>query len=87
MVFETVTINRSEMNPYQRRGAARIVVLSTFKKLVRSMVFRLFLADRIRFVVGLVGLFAVLMAFRLPMGPPAEFARRPRFVLALFLSV
>jgi hypothetical protein len=72
MVFETVTINRSEMNPYQRRGGTRILLLSTFKKLVRSMVSRLFFVERIRFAVGPVGLFAVLMAFRLPMGPPAE---------------
>ena len=34
---------------------------------IRSMVSRWIFADRIRFVVGLVGLFAVLKAFRLPM--------------------
>jgi hypothetical protein len=35
---------------------------------IRSMVSRWIFADRVRFVVGLVGLFAVLKAFRLPMG-------------------
>lgn len=39
---------------------------------IRSMVSRWVFADRVRFVVGLVGLFAVLQAFRLPMGPPAK---------------
>ncbi len=39
---------------------------------IRSMVSRWVFADGIRFVVGLVGLFAVLQAFRLPMKPPAE---------------
>ena len=39
---------------------------------IRSMVSRWIFADRIRFVVGLVGLFAVLQAFRLPMSSPPK---------------
>jgi Domain of unknown function (DUF1772) len=39
---------------------------------IRSMVSRWIFADRIRFVVGLVGLFAVLQAFRLPMVPSVK---------------
>jgi hypothetical protein len=39
---------------------------------IRSMVSRWVFADQIRFVIGLVGLFAVLQAFRLPMRPPPE---------------
>ena len=38
MVFQTVMINRSAMNLYQRGGGTRILVLNTFKKFVRSMV-------------------------------------------------
>ncbi len=72
MVFQTVMINRSAMNLYQRGGGTRILVLNTFKKFVRSMVSNSVFADGISFVVGLVGLLAVWMAFRLPMGPPAE---------------
>jgi Domain of unknown function (DUF1772) len=39
---------------------------------IRSMVARWIFADRLRFVIGLVGLFAVLQAFRLPMRPSPE---------------
>ena len=39
---------------------------------VRSMAERWVIADRFRFVVGLVGLFAVLQAFRLPMRTSAD---------------
>jgi cell division septal protein FtsQ len=39
---------------------------------IRSMAERWVFADRFRFVVGLVGLFAVLQAFRLPMRPSAD---------------
>ena len=42
---------------------------------IRSMVSHWIFADRVRFVVGLVGLFAVLQAFRLPMETPAEVPR------------
>ncbi len=42
---------------------------------IRSMVSRWIFADRVRFVVGLVGLFAILKAFRLPMGLPPEASR------------
>jgi Anthrone oxygenase len=45
---------------------------------IRSMVSRWVLADRVRFVVGLVGLFAVLQAFRLPIGSPVEVSRTAR---------
>jgi hypothetical protein len=39
---------------------------------IRSMAERCVFADRFRFVVGLVGLFAVMQAFRLPMRPTAD---------------
>ena len=39
---------------------------------VRSMAARWIFADRLRFGVGLAGLFAALQAFRLPMEPPAR---------------
>jgi hypothetical protein len=42
---------------------------------IRSMVARWVFADQLRFVVGLVGLFAVLQAFRLPMRPAPEVSR------------
>lgn len=42
---------------------------------IRSMATRWVFADRVRFVVGLIGLFAVLQAFRLPMGPAVEVSR------------
>jgi Domain of unknown function (DUF1772) len=42
---------------------------------IRSMVSRWIFADRVRFVVGLVGLLAVLQAFRLPMRQPTDIAR------------
>jgi hypothetical protein len=42
---------------------------------IRSMVSRWIFADRVRFMIGLVGLFAVLQAFRLPIEPPSENAR------------
>jgi hypothetical protein len=42
---------------------------------IRSMADRWVFADRLRFVVGLVGLFAVLQAFRLPMRMPVEVAQ------------
>jgi hypothetical protein len=45
---------------------------------ISSMVSRWILADRVRFGVGLVGLFAVLQAFRLPIGSPAEVSQRTR---------
>jgi hypothetical protein len=39
---------------------------------IRSMAERWVFADRFRFVIGLVGLFAVLQAFRLPMRTSAD---------------